>query len=135
MPEPLCHALTRCFSEGKENNAARQETEHGDEQGARQRWQYCVAAKQVSIDGVWRCNGPWTRHWHSPGVRGSLYPGHLAKSATFQAGPKAVASGFMCSESDLPPINQQFGKHLLESPWCFWTHLPGTKEHHWHTAI
>lgn len=27
----------------------------------------------------------------------------------------------------LPPrINQQFGKYLLQPPWCFCTHLPGT---------
>lgn len=34
VPEPLCHALMRSFSEGKENNAPRQEMEHRDECGA-----------------------------------------------------------------------------------------------------
>lgn len=58
------------------------------------------------MDGVWRWNGSWTGHWHLPGVRGSLYPGHLARTATFQAGPKAVASGFLFSKSDVLPINQ-----------------------------
>lgn len=31
-------------------------------------------------------------------------------------------------------INQQFGKYLLQPPWCFCTHLPGTMKHYLDTA-
>lgn len=80
----------------------RHKTVQGDELGAGQRWQYCVAAQQVSADGVWKQDGSWMGHWHLPDTRGSLYPSHMAEAVTFLAGWEAVASGFMCSKSYSP---------------------------------